>query len=129
MSKRPSHPANARTPVRHEVVDSRWLLKAGAAPLLFALFCAWATLCFLFYQGQWQFALHPSRTVDRTPAALNLPFEAVRFGVDATGTPQLSGWYIPSAPPGAATALVLHTGDGTIADALPSAQILHTARL
>jgi pimeloyl-ACP methyl ester carboxylesterase len=129
MSKRPSHPVSPHTPVKHEVVDPRWLLKAGAATLLFALFCAWGTLCFLFYQGQWQFALHPSRAVDRTPTALNLPFEAVRFGVDATGTAQLNGWYIPSDSPGTATALILHTGDGSISDALPSAQILHTARL
>jgi pimeloyl-ACP methyl ester carboxylesterase len=129
MSKRPSQPSPRPTPVQHEVVDPRWLLKAGAATLLFAVLCAWGTLCFLFYQGQWQFALHPSRTVGRTPAALNLSFEAVRFGVDATGTPQLSGWYIPSDSSGTATVLVLHSGDGDISDALPSAQILHTARL
>jgi pimeloyl-ACP methyl ester carboxylesterase len=111
------------------VVDPRWLLQAGAVTLLFALFCAYATLCFLFYQGQWQFALHPSRTVTQTPAAVGLHFETLRFGVDATGTPQLSGWFIPSDSPGALTALLLHGGDGSIADAVPTAQLLHTARL
>lgn len=129
MPKRASPPDAARTPVHHEVVDPRWLLKACAITLLFALFCAWGTLCFLFYQGQWQFALQPSHTVQQTPAALKLPFESVRFGVDATGTPQLSGWFIPSETPGALTALILHDGARSIGDALPSAQTLHTARL
>src|ERR1700712_1590892 len=100
MSKRPSHPATARTPVRHEIVDPRWLLKAGAATLLLALFCAWATLCFLFYQGQWQFALNPSHTVAATPASLNLPFDSVHFGPDDNG-PQIQGWWIPSDSPSA----------------------------
>src|ERR1700712_1516776 len=126
MSKRATKPQPTRTPVHHEVVDPRWLLKAGAATLLFALFCGWATLCFLFYQGQWQFALQPSHTVQQTPAEFKLPFEPVRFGVDATGIPQLSGWFIPSETPGALTVLILHDGAGNMSDALPSAQTLHT---
>jgi pimeloyl-ACP methyl ester carboxylesterase len=129
MAKSTSQTAPSRAPQQHEVVDPRWLLKAGFITLLVALLCAYITLCLLFYQGQWQFALHPSRTVAQTPASLNLPFEPVRFGVDATGTPQLSGWFIPSDSPGAMTVLMLHSGDGSIADALPSAQVLHTARL
>jgi len=129
MAKRaPQPPPAPPRPQVVEVVDPRWLLKAGAITLLAALFCAYLTLCLLFYQGQWQFALHPTRPVAQTPAALSLPFEPVRFGVDATGTPQLSGWFIPSDSPGASTALLLHSGDGNIADALPLAQRLHTAR-
>jgi hypothetical protein len=111
------------------VIDPRWLLKAGGLSLLAALLCGYLTLCWLFYQGQWQFALHPSRTVAQTPASLGLSFHPVSFGVDATGTPQLSGWFIASDSPGAFTALLLHSGDGSISDALPIAQRLHTARL
>lgn len=129
MAKRAPQSAPAQPQAEFAIVDPRWLLKAGAASLLAALLCAYATLCFLFYQGQWQFALHPSRTVAQTPATLGLPFETIRFGVDATGTPQLSGWWIPADSPGASTALMLHSGDGNIADVLPSAHVLHTARL
>lgn len=112
-----------------EVVDPRWLLKAAAVTLLFALFCAWATLCLLFYQGQWQFALQPTHAVMKTPKDLGLAFEPVRFGVDASGTPQMSGWWIPSDTPGALTALYLHSGSGNLADTLPTLRRLHTARL
>jgi pimeloyl-ACP methyl ester carboxylesterase len=129
MAKRTPQPAPPRAHHQHEIVDPRWLLKAGAAAFAVALLLAYLTLCWLFYQGQWQFALHPSRTVAQTPAALGLKFEPIRFGVDVTGTPQLSGWFIPSDSPEAMTALILHSGDGSIADALPSAQILNTAHL
>ena len=117
------------TPVVHEVVDPRWLLKAFAITLLVAFLCSYATLCWLFYQGQWQFALQPSRTVAQTPASLGLQFQPVHFAVDATGTPQLTGWFIPSDSPNVLTALVLHAGDGNISTALHTAQLLHTARL
>ncbi|MEO7030277.1 MAG: alpha/beta hydrolase [Acidobacteriaceae bacterium] len=127
MTKRALHPAPPHP--KHEIVDPRWLLKAGAASLLVALLCAYATLCFLFYQGQWQFALHPSRTVAQTPASLGLQFESVRFGVDATGIPQLDGWWIPAATTNARTALVLHGADGSIADALREVAVLHDVPL
>ena len=129
MAKRIPPTVAAHTSIQHEVVDPRWLLKAGAVALLVALLCGYITLCGLFYQGQWQFALHPSREIATSPAALGLPFESFRFGVDSTGTPQLSGWFIPSDSPGALTVLMLHNGDGNISTALPTAQVLHTARL
>ncbi len=129
MAKRTSKAPATRPKPPVEVVDPRWLLRAGAGVLLAAILCAYFSLWLLFWQGQWQFALHPSHTVANTPTSLNLPFEPVHFGVDAGGTPQLSGWFIPSDSPGAPTALILHSGDGNIADALPTAQLLHTARL
>jgi len=132
MAKRTPKPTpepQPATPVVHEVVDPRWLIKAFAVTLLIAFLCSYATLCWLFYQGQWQFALQPSHTIAQTPALLNLQFEPVHFAVDATGTPQLTGWFIPSDSPGTLTALVLHAGDGSMSTALPSAQLLHTARL
>ena len=124
--------AQPAAPVVHEVIDPRWLIKAFAVTLLVAFLCSYATLCWLFYQGQWQFALQPSHTVAQTPASLGLQFQPVRFAVDATGTPQLTGWFIPSdspETPNTLTALVLHAGDGNISTALPTAQLLHTARL
>jgi pimeloyl-ACP methyl ester carboxylesterase len=129
MAKRNPTPAPTPPKVVYEVVDPRWLLKAGGIAFAVALLCAYGTLCWLFYQGQWQFALHPSRAVAKTPASLGLQFQPIRFAVDATGQPQLSGWFIPSDTPSALTALMLHSGDGDISNALPTAQLLHTARL
>jgi hypothetical protein len=113
------------------LIDPRWLLKALGLVLGVALLLAWGTLCLLWYQGQWQLVLHPSRTVGATPASLHLQFTPLRFGVDATGAPQLSGWYIPADNATASTpsALMLHGGDGSIADALPQALTLHNAGL
>ena len=51
-----------------EVVDPIWLVKALGICVIAALICAYATLCLLFYQGEWQLVLHPTHTIDRTPA-------------------------------------------------------------
>jgi pimeloyl-ACP methyl ester carboxylesterase len=116
------------------MIDPRWLLKALAITLAVALLLAWGTLCLLWYQGQWQLVLHPSRTVATTPASVGLNFTELHFADDATGVPQLHGWLIPAAPadtltPAAPTALLLHAADGSIADALPRALTLHNAGL
>jgi uncharacterized protein len=130
MAKRTPIPAaKPQAPTVHEVVDPRWLIKAFGVTLLVAFLCSYATLCWLFYQGQWQFAVSPTRPIKQTPAGLGLQFQPVNFAVDATGTTQLTGWFIPSDSPGALTALVLHSGDGNISTALPVANLLHTARL
>jgi len=113
----------------HEVVDPRWILSALGGMLLLAVLCAWIAVCALFYRGQWQLVLQPSRTVSTTPAQANLPFTEVHFGVDATGQPQLDGWWIPSNSPTRPTVLVLHGGQGSISDTLPTAQTLHDAQL
>ena len=89
MAKRTPQTAPPSPHHQHEIVDPRWLLKAGAVSILVALLLAYLTLCWLFYHGQWQFALHPSRTVAQTPPALSLKFEPVRFGVDAIRTMEL----------------------------------------
>src|ERR1700761_8407682 len=111
-----------------ELVDPRWVLKALAVVLAVALLCAWGTLCLLWYQGQWQLVLHPSRTVTATPASIGLNFTELHFADDATGVPQLDGWLIPASA-NAPTALFLHSADGSIADSLPRALTLHNAGL
>jgi uncharacterized protein len=111
------------------LVDPRWLLKALGIVLVVALVCAWGTLCLLWYQGQWQLVLHPSRAVTITPASLSLNFTELHFAVDNTGTPQLDGWLIAAANPSAPTALVLHAADGSIADALSRILTLRNAGL
>jgi pimeloyl-ACP methyl ester carboxylesterase len=111
------------------LVEVAWILKALAAVFVVALLCAYATICVLFSHAQWQLVLHPSRTVATTPASLNLPFTEVHFGVDETGVPQLTGWWLPSDTTTTNTALILHSGDGNLANALPSAQLLHAQHL
>jgi uncharacterized protein len=119
-------PQVAHTP---EVVDPRWILKAIGAVLALGLLCAYITLCAFFAWGQWQFVLHPSRAVPRTPAALGLAFEAVRFGDDVAGHPQLAGWWIPGDAPSDPAVILLHGASGSRSDALPLAKALHDARL
>ncbi len=131
LSLSPASRVPSRIPPHHgpEVVDPVWILKAAGAVVALGLMCAYLTLCIFFYMGQWQFVLHPSRTVAATPAAQRLAFTPVRFGDDAAGTPQLQGWWIPSDSPADPTALMLHGETGSMSDALPMAKALHDARL
>ena len=112
-----------------EMVDPRWLLKAGAAVVALGLVCAYASICILFYEKQWELVLHPSQTLVQTPATDRLAFESVRFADDLTGKPELTGWWIPGDSPTDPTVLMLHSGDGSMSGALPSAAVLHDARL
>ena len=133
----PRIPNNQQPP--DEVVDPIWLLKALGLTIVAAIICAWLALCLLYYQGSWQLVLHPVRTVDRTPTAINLPFEEVHFDASVTGQPRLTGWWIPAAqqPPQAAlqtvprfasdTVLYLHDGAGSLSETLPAIALLHTA--
>jgi hypothetical protein len=111
------------------LVEVGWILKALAVVVVAAFFCAYTTICILFSRTQWQIVLHPSRTVTTTPASIHLPFTKVHFGVDNTGQPQLTGWYLPSDTTTTHTALILHGADGSIANALPVAQLLHAQHL
>ena len=112
-----------------ETVDPRWLLKAGGAVLALGILCAYISVCALFYFQQWQFVLRPSHNITQTPAAQGLRFEPVRFGDDAAGQPQLSGWWMPSDLASDPTVLMLHGQDGSMSDAVKSAKALHDARL
>ena len=127
----PPRPASSRVPQSQspQLIDPRWILKALAAVFAVALLFSYATLCLLFYQGQWQLVLHPSRTVATTPASVGLAFNEVHFFPAVSGEPQLFGWLIPATSTSAPTALILHGADGSISDALPSARTLHDAGL
>jgi pimeloyl-ACP methyl ester carboxylesterase len=109
-------------------VSPRWLLTAFAATLLLAVFCGYAALCLLFYQGQWQLIYQPSRAISDTPLRHGVPFDNFEFAVDEAGRPTLNGWYIP-ADPGSkyatATVLYLHDARGSLSDCLPALLALH----
>ena len=108
------------------LVSGKWLLSALGIVLAAAAFCAYLTLCLLFYQGSWQLIFHPSRTVSAAPS---VPFQEVQFDYTETGKPQLNGWWIP-AETGAGlagnTILFLHDGRGSLSDAVTQLQSLHS---
>lgn len=126
MSKRKKRNAPQSTPP--EVVSPAWLVKAIAFTIVAALFCGYLTLCWLFYQGQWQFVLHPTRTSTNPPSIAGIPYEFIRFGPDESATPQLTGWWIPSDPGGHyahLTILFLPDGNGSLANSIPTLASLH----
>jgi pimeloyl-ACP methyl ester carboxylesterase len=112
-----------------EIVDPRWLLTAGVVAVVVALLCALALLWTAFYYTQWQYVLAPSRAVAANPSADGLAFTEVHFGVDATGQPQIDGWWIPADTLTNPTVLLLHAGNGSISDALPQMRNLHDVNL
>jgi len=117
-----------------EVVDPRWLIKAIALSLVAALVCGYATVCLLYYQGSWQLLLHPSQTIEHTPASAGLAFSEVHFDASETGQPLLTAWWIPAPLQGgfagkyaAFTVLYLHDGTGSLSNAVPTLARLNRA--
>ncbi len=130
-SSKPTLRAN-RPPVPDEVVSPVWLIKAIALTALAALFCVYLTFCLLFYQGQWQLVLHPTRTAASPDSIAGSPYEGIRFGPDESATPQLSGWWIPADPGGRyaqITILFLPDGNGSLVDSIPTLASLHNLGL
>jgi pimeloyl-ACP methyl ester carboxylesterase len=86
---------------------------------LASLVCGYLSLCLLFYQGQWQLVLHPSRSIPAPSSIGGAPIQTIHFGVDESATPQLTGWWIaaePLAHYASYTVLYLPSGDGSLAD-------------
>jgi pimeloyl-ACP methyl ester carboxylesterase len=115
-----------------EIVSPLWLVKAIAITIVVALFCGYLTFCLLFYQGQWQLVLHPTRTSAAPVSIAGAPYQPIHFGPDESATPQLTGWWIPSSA-GARyahiTILFLTSGDGSLADSIPTLAVLHNLGL
>jgi len=113
-------------------ISPRWLATAVGITFVAALVCGWAALCFMFWQGSWQLLYHPVKTVTRTPATVNLPFDSVGFATTEAGQPRLHGWWIP-APPHSEnsrfTAIYLHGANGNLANTVDALARLHTAGL
>jgi pimeloyl-ACP methyl ester carboxylesterase len=134
MSRPASKPSQRakQPPVPDEIVSPIWLVKAIALTTLAALFCAYLTFCLLFYQGQWQLVLHPTRTIASPTSIAGTPYELIRFGPDESATPQLTGWWIPSDPGGRyahLTILFFPDGNGSLADSIPALASLHNLGL
>jgi uncharacterized protein len=115
-----------------EEVDPIWLVKAIATTIGVAAICAYLALCLLFYQGQWQLVLHPSRTAAAPASIGGAPFQLLHFGPDESAIPQLTGWWIPAVPNSPypkTTVLFLPAGDGSLANSIPTLSALHTLGL
>lgn len=126
---RPNPPRAAQGSSATPVVSGRWLITAFALAIAAALFCAWATLCILFWQGSWQLLYHPASAVTRTPASVNLQFESIGFDSNASGEPQLHAWWIPAATQARYTAVYLHEADGNLGDTVEALAGLHALGL
>ena len=130
---RPSRSRSARPPLVAQTapptISGRWILSGFGLALLAALLCAWGTLCILFWQGSWQLLYHPASSVTKTPASIHLPFESVGFATNASGEPQLRGWWVPAASQPRFTVVYLHGQTGNLADILPALAPLHQAAL
>ena len=117
-----------RTPAALDTVNPVWLIKAIAVTILAALLCGYLTFCLLFYQGQWQLVLHPTRASASPQSVAGVPYQLIRFAPDESATPQLTGWAIPSDPGGRyahLTILFLADGNGSLADSIPTLSSLH----
>lgn len=110
-------------------ISLRWLAAAAAVAIVAAVACAWATLCFLFWQGSWQLLYHPTVPVVRTPANAGLAFDSIGFATATDGVPQLHGWWIPAGPESRYTAIYLHGADGNLADSVDAFTPLHRTGL
>jgi pimeloyl-ACP methyl ester carboxylesterase len=124
----PNHRTSLASDIPPEVVDPIWLVKAIGITIIAALICGYLTLCLLFYQGQWQLVLHPSRSTPAPATVSGAAFQTIHFGVDETASPQLTGWLIPAEPAAryaTYTVLYLPSGDGSLADAIPTLSALH----
>jgi uncharacterized protein len=110
-------------------VSGRWLGGAVLATVVGAALFAYATLCILFYQGQWQLVLHPAKAITATPASRGLKFDDIHFDYTETGAAQLAGWWIP-ADGGTrwsqSTLLYLHDGHGSLSDYVEDLATLHS---
>jgi hypothetical protein len=133
-------PAKAAAPRQRATVQSprpapptisgKWLAWALGGVLAAAVFCAWAVLCLLFWQGSWQLLYHPASKVALTPASVGLPFSPIGFDATPSGASQLAGWWIPAAAdahPSRYTILYLHSQNGNLGDAVHYLADLHAA--
>jgi pimeloyl-ACP methyl ester carboxylesterase len=130
-TSKPARPTSPQ-PAPPDVVSPIWLVKAIALTVVTALLCGYLTFCLLFYQGQWQLVLHPTRT-SASPASIGgIPYELVRFGPNESATPQLTGWWIPAAPGSSyasVTILFLPDGNGSLVNSTPLLVSLHNLGL
>jgi pimeloyl-ACP methyl ester carboxylesterase len=131
-TSKPARPTSRQPTAPPDVVSPIWLVKAIVLTIVAALLCGYLTLCLLFYQGQWQLVLHPSRTSASPVSIAGIPYELIRFGPDESANPQLAGWWIPATPGSryaSITILFLPDGNGSLVNCIPTLASLHNLGL
>ncbi len=127
LKPKPHHRTSSQA-VQHDIVDPVWLLKALGLTIVVALLCGYLTFCLLFYQGQWQLVLHPTRTTSGPASIAGIPYEVIHFSPNESAVPQLTGWWIPAAPAASyanSTILFLSGADGSLVNSIPTLATLH----
>jgi pimeloyl-ACP methyl ester carboxylesterase len=122
MSRRSPKPASLAS--NNESVSLQWLLKGIVLVLVAAAVCTYLSFCLLFYIGQWRMVLSPVLAAGQHPATPN----AVRFGTDESGVPQLVGVWIPAPADSqyaTTTILFLPGGNSSLSDSAPTIESLH----
>src|SRR5437868_3074689 len=130
-TSKPARPTKPQ-PAPPEVVSPAWLITALVLTMVAALVCGYLTLCLLFYQGQWQLVLRPTRTSAGPTSIAGIPYELVRFDPDESATPQLTGWWIPAAAGSRYAPIIilfLPDGNGSLVNSIPSLASLHNLGL
>lgn len=97
-----------------QLIDPMWILKGVGMVIAAALVCGYLVLAGLFYQGAWQMVMHPKYST----ATFQLPgvkMEPVRFAVDETGKPRLTGFWIPASGNPQFAVLYLRGGEHSLA--------------
>jgi hypothetical protein len=114
-----------------ELVDPKWLIKAGAVSLVAAAVLAYGAFCLLFYQGQWQVVLHPG-PMQSVPTKDLPPHQDIHFAVTEGGQPTLFGWWIPADKDARMESDVLvyfPSGSGAISDHAAAITYWHQQRI
>jgi len=91
----PASPEENAASTTPELVDPKFLARAGGLTILAAAIACYLVFCVLFYQGQWQIVLHPE-PMDFVPASAMPAHQDVHFAVTEGGQPTLFGWWIPA---------------------------------
>ncbi len=126
-SNPPHHRPQHLPPEPPPIVSGRWLITAFLITVAAAVFCGYAALGLLFYQGQWQLLFHPSRTISGTPLKSGVPFDNFYFSIP--GKSRINAWWIPAAPNAqyaTDTVLYLHGARGNLSDTIPDLLALHS---
>lgn len=124
----PMAPRGTQTPL----ATLRWVLVMASFAVVLAMLGAYAVLCTMFWQNQWEmiFAVPGSTAaqVTATPSSLGIPFESVAFRAAHPGETALTGWWIPAAKNARYahdTILYLHGAKASMSGSLPELQTLH----
>lgn len=98
---------------------------AFGTAIAIAAICVYLIMGILFYAGEWQLVLHPTRTINAKPQAT---FEEIHFDYTETGIARLEGWWIPAEAGerwAGDTVLYLHGATGSLSNYAADLDALH----